>query len=131
MSARAATVMAGNETCGEGGEGRVMTEATGSGTSAQVALVWPLVLPEEVGEASSYQVRDELVGLIERDLLGPWDGELEVFPPRSPGPLERYLVGRLGPKHEVASSREAAADAVDAELSAGGDASDGELPDLL
>jgi hypothetical protein len=108
-----------------------MTEATGSGMPAQEALVSPLDLPQAFPEASSYQVRDELVGLIERDLLGPWDGELEVFPPRSPGPLERYLVGRLGPKHEVASSLEAAADTVDAELSAGGDASDGDLPDLL
>ncbi len=108
-----------------------MSEAAGSGMPAQDALVSPLDLPQEFAEASSYRVRDELMVLIERDLLGPWDGELEVFPPRSPGPLERYLVGRLGPKHEVASSREAAADAVDAELSAGGDASEGELPDLL
>jgi hypothetical protein len=108
-----------------------MTEAAGSGMPVQDALVSPLDLPQEFAAASSYQVRDELAGLIERDLLGPWDGELEAFGPRSPGPLERYLVGRLGPKHEVASSREAAADAVDAELSAGGDASDGELPDLL
>ena len=91
--------------------------------SAQDAPGSPLDLPQEFAEASSYQVRDELTDLIERDLLGPWDGELEVFPPRSPGPLERYLVGRLGPKHEPASSREAAGDAVDAELSAGGDAS--------
>jgi hypothetical protein len=108
-----------------------MTEAAGSGKSAQDALISPLDLPQEFSQTSSYEVRDELMGLIERDLLGPWDGELEVFGPRSPGPLERYLVGRLGPKHEVASSREAAGDAVDAELSAGGDASDGELPDLL
>ncbi len=108
-----------------------MTEPTGTGTPAQDALMSPLDLQQVFSEASSYEVRDELVGLVERDLLGPWDGELEVFPPRSPGPLERYLVGRLGPKHEVASSREAAADAVDAELSAGGDASEGELPDLL
>ncbi len=31
---------------------------------------------QEFAAASSYQVRDELAGLIERDLLGPWDGEL-------------------------------------------------------
>ena len=42
--------------------------------------------PQEFTDASSYQVRDELAGLIERDLLGPWDGEAEVLPPRSPGP---------------------------------------------
>src|SRR5215467_2611429 len=112
-------------------EGMALTEAAGSGMQAQGALVSPLDVPQEFVETSSYQVRDELMGLVERDLLGPWDDELEVFPPRSPGPLERYLVGRLGPRHEVASSREAAGDAVDAELSAGGDASDGELPDLL
>lgn len=83
-----------------------MTEAAGPGMPVQAALVSPLGLPQEFVEASSYQVRNELMRLIERDLLGPWDGELEVFPPRSPGPLERYLVGRLGPKHDVASSRE-------------------------
>src|SRR5215469_7655158 len=108
-----------------------MTEVPGPAAQALDALLSPLDVPQVFAEVSAYQVRDELVALIERDLLGPWDGDLEVFPPRSPGPLERYLVGRLGPKHEVASSREAAADAVDAELSVGGDASDGELPDLL
>ena len=60
---------------------------------------------QEFAAASSYHVRDELAGLIERDLLGPWDGELEVFPPRSAGPCERYLVGRLGPRHDPHSSR--------------------------
>jgi hypothetical protein len=81
--------------------------------------------------ASSYEVRDELAVLIERDLLGPWGGELESFPPRSAGPCERYLVGRLGPRHDPASSRESAGDAVDTEISAGGDAADAELPELL
>ncbi|HUZ52499.1 MAG TPA: DISARM system helicase DrmA [Streptosporangiaceae bacterium] len=102
-----------------------MTEAS------QGELPSPLEEPQEFAAASSYQVRDELAGLIERDLLGPWDGELEVFPPRSPGPCERYLVGRLGPRHDIPSSRSAASDVVDTELSAGGDAADGELPDLL
>src|SRR5581483_7685068 len=91
----------------------------------------PLDEPQVFGAASSYEVRDELAGLVERDLLGPWDGELEVFPPRSPGPCERYLVGRLGPRHDPGSSRDAAGGAVDTELSAGGDGADGELPDLL
>lgn len=59
-----------------------MTESAGSGMSAQDAPGSPLDLPQEFAEASSYQVRDELMDLIERDLLGPWDGELEVFPPR-------------------------------------------------
>ena len=86
---------------------------------------------QEFADASSYQVRDELVGLIERDLLGPWDGELEVLPPRSAGPGERYLVGRLGPRHDPHSETDVAGDTVDTEISAGGDASDGELPELL
>jgi hypothetical protein len=86
---------------------------------------------QDFAEASSYQVRDELVDLVERDLLGPWDGELEVLAPRSAGPGERYLVGRLGPRHDPKSGAEAAGDAVDTEIAAGGDGGDGELPDLL
>ena len=57
-----------------------MTEA---GHSDQAS---PLDQPQEFADASSCQVRDELAGLIERDLLGPWDGEAEVLPPRSAGP---------------------------------------------
>jgi Helicase conserved C-terminal domain len=91
----------------------------------------PLDQAQEFAAASSYQVRDELAGLIERDLLGPWDGELEVLPPRSAGPGERYLVGRLGPRHDPQSGTDAAGDAVDTEIAAGGDGADGELPDLL
>jgi Helicase conserved C-terminal domain len=86
---------------------------------------------QDFAEASSYQVRDKLVDLIERDLLGPWDGELEALPPRSAGPGERYLVGRLGPRHNPRSETDAAGDVVDTEVAAGGDAADGELPDLL
>jgi hypothetical protein len=84
-------------------------------------------------DATSYQVRDELQELIERDLLGPWDGEDEVLPPRSQGPGERYLVGRLGPRQEAKSSQEAARETatVDADVAAGGDGADPELPDLL
>jgi Helicase conserved C-terminal domain len=106
-----------------------MADVAGSGGQAWPPA--PLDVPQEFDGASSYQARDELAELIGRDLLGPWDGEHEVFPPRAPGPCERYLVGRLGPRHDPRSSREAAGDAVDAELSAGGDAADGELPDLL
>jgi hypothetical protein len=91
--------------------------------------------PQHFSGAGSYQVRDELQALIERDLLGPWDGDTEVLPPRSQGPGERYLVGRLGP-HQVAAKAgqgTAAAEAatVDAENAAGGDGADPELPDLL
>jgi len=86
---------------------------------------------QEFTDASSYQVRDELAGLIERDLLGPWDGEAEVLPPRSAGPGERYLVGRIGPRRDPRSRTDAAGDAVDTEIAAGGDGADGELPELL
>ncbi|MGH3188674.1 MAG: hypothetical protein ACRDPY_35870 [Streptosporangiaceae bacterium] len=91
----------------------------------------PLNEAQEFADVSSYKVREELAGLIGRDLPGPWDGETEVLPPRSAGPGERYLVGRLGPRHDPRSGAEAAGDAVDTEISAGGDGADGELPDLL
>jgi hypothetical protein len=76
-------------------------------------------------------VQGALQEFLERDLLGPWDGDLEVLPPRSQEPGERYLVGRLGPKHDANSTKDAAADTVDADNAAGGDGSDPELPDLL
>ena len=76
-----------------------MTEAIADG-QGQVAE--PLDTPQEFTEATSYQVRDELQEFLERDLLGPWDGENEVLPPRSQGPGERYLVGRLGPRQSAA-----------------------------
>ncbi|MQA16991.1 MAG: helicase [Pseudonocardiaceae bacterium] len=47
--------------------------------------------------ATSVQVRDELEALLERDLLGPWDGPEEELPPGVP-PSERYLLGRLVPR---------------------------------
>lgn len=47
--------------------------------------------------ATSFDVRDQLERLIERDLLGPWDGAAEELPPRV-SPAERYLVGRLVPR---------------------------------
>ena len=102
-----------------------MTEAGHSGQPS------PLDQPQEFTDASSYRVRDELAGLIERDLLGPWDGEAEVLPPRSAGPGERYLVGRIGPRRDPRSGTDAAGDTVDTEIAAGGDGADGELPDLL
>jgi phosphatidylserine/phosphatidylglycerophosphate/cardiolipin synthase-like enzyme len=54
---------------------------------------------QQFEDATSYQVRDELQTLIERDLLGPWNGEHERCAPKAMGPRERYLVGMLGPKH--------------------------------
>ena len=109
-----------------------MTETALSG---QLGENEPAVLdtPQQFAEATSYQVRDELQALIERDLLGPWDGENEVLPPRSQGPGERYLVGRLGPRQSTESGKEAAQDTatVDTDIAAGGDGADPELPDLL
>ena len=53
--------------------------------------------PSVVSPATSYEVRAELESLLERDLLGPWDGPEEELPPRS-SPAERYLLGRLVPR---------------------------------
>src|ERR1700728_2642924 len=92
-----------------------------------------LDLPQQFAATTSCQVRDALQEFLERDLLGPWDGEDEVLPPRSQGPGERYLVGRLGPRHEPGSAKDRAVEAatVDADLLTGGDGADPELPDLL
>jgi hypothetical protein len=88
---------------------------------------------QQFSGATSYQVRDMLQEFLERDLLGPWDGVNEVLPVRSPGPGERYLVGRLGPRQATQTSTEAAGEAatIDADVTAGGQGSDPELPDLL
>jgi len=48
-------------------------------------------------ETTSYDVRTELESLLERDLVGPWDGPLEELPPHT-SPGERYLLGRLVPR---------------------------------
>ena len=57
--------------------------------------------------ATSFEVRGELEGLLERDLLGPWEGPEEELPPGS-SPAERYLLGRLVPRDAPAD--EATAD---------------------
>jgi hypothetical protein len=46
---------------------------------------------------SSTEVRTSLESLLERDLLGPWDGPTEELPPRVIS-TERYLLGRLVPR---------------------------------
>jgi hypothetical protein len=90
--------------------------------------------PQEFTEATSYEVRDELQQLIVRDLLGPWEGDDEIFRPGAMGPRERYLAGMLGPKHQ-ATSTVTDADAVpDAESGVYGTASgetSAELPEIL
>jgi hypothetical protein len=53
------------------------------------------------GQGSSIEVRAELEKLLERDLLGPWDGPDEELPPGM-SPAGRYLLGRLVPRHPPA-----------------------------
>ena len=50
-------------------------------------------------DATSFQVRAELEDLLERDLLGPWDGPQEELPPAT-SPAERYMLGRLVPRQQ-------------------------------
>ncbi|GAA3755022.1 DISARM system helicase DrmA [Salinactinospora qingdaonensis] len=90
-----------------------------------------LDVPLNLREAPSRQVREELEDLVRRDLLGPWGGETEEFAPKAKGPLERYLVGRLGPKQEPTSSLDPPEEGLDAEISAGGDGEESELTDVL
>ncbi|WP_159942066.1 DISARM system helicase DrmA [Nocardiopsis sp. FR6] len=96
-------------------------------------LIASLDRPQEFAEATSFQVRGELQRLLERDLLGPWDGPAEELPPRYTSPRERYLVGMLGPRHQPpASSRDAADQLMDDDAEAQGAASGeeaGELPE--
>lgn len=49
------------------------------------------------GEVSGFDVRAELEALLERDLLGPWDGPTEELP-YGTTPGERYLLGKLVPR---------------------------------
>lgn len=98
--------------------------------AAQQDLVAPLDIPQTFEEATSYQVRDEFEELIRRDLLGPWDGETEVFRPRVHGPRERYLVGMLGPKHALKGAVEAADEVPEAEAAVQGDGAEAELPEV-
>jgi hypothetical protein len=80
------------------------------------------------GPATSVQVRAELESLLERDLLGPWDGPAEELPP-STSPAERYLLGRLVPRlppEEPSGDEDSDPALVDREVSAGDGASDDE-----
>lgn len=91
----------------------------------------PLDVPQEFAPASSHQVRDELEALVRRDLLGPWDGEHEVFAPAAMGPRERYLVGMLGPK-QGSTSRSGQPDEVpDLATAVQGDTTEPDLPEVL
>ncbi|HEY8532994.1 MAG TPA: DISARM system helicase DrmA [Micromonospora sp.] len=89
----------------------------------------PLDAPQHFEDATSYQVRDELVDYIRRDLLGPWGGAEEELPPRAMGPRERYLVGMLGPKPNPRATT--APSTVDVDAIAEGHPADSELPEIL
>ncbi len=54
-------------------------------------------------QVRSVEVRAELEELLERDLLGPWNGPEEELPPGM-SPAERYLLGRLVPSVQPAVS---------------------------
>lgn len=56
---------------------------------------------QTTADTTSFDVRAEFEQLIERDLLGPWDGPDEELPPND-SPAERYLLGRLVPRAESA-----------------------------
>ncbi|GAA0909943.1 DISARM system helicase DrmA [Virgisporangium aurantiacum] len=87
-----------------------------------------LDLPQRFADATSFQVRDELEALVRKDLLGPWDGDTEVFRPSAMGPRERYLVGMLGPRPRAKGD----SPAQDIEVStAQGDAKEAELPEVM
>lgn len=101
--------------------------AAGGGRGGGVS---PLDAPQGFMPATSYRVRDEVEELVRRDLLGPWGGEHEEFPPGAMGPRERYLVGALGPKPTQRSAVDAADEVPDTETGMGGDA-EAELPDIL
>ncbi|HEX6497679.1 MAG TPA: DISARM system helicase DrmA, partial [Micromonosporaceae bacterium] len=97
----------------------------------QQALVDPLDVPQTFAPATSYQVRDELEDLVRRDLLGPWDGEREEFPPRAQGPRERYLVGMLGPKPRPKSDPSQPDQVADLDATVEGDPAEAELPEVI
>ncbi|WP_433497299.1 DISARM system helicase DrmA [Sphaerimonospora sp. CA-214678] len=100
-------------------------------TVAAMKARHPLDVPQDFEPATPFEVRDEFQELVERDLLGPYDGDFEELPPRSMGPRERYLVGMLGPKPSPKRVREDADELPETEIGAEGDGFEGELPDVL
>ena len=92
--------------------------------------------------ATSFEVRAELEDLLERDLLGPWDGPEAELPPGT-SPAERYLLGRLVPRPspeapdgaeiadpgEAVDAEERDPSLVDLEVSAGDDQAGEEDPE--
>ncbi|XVQ89181.1 DISARM system helicase DrmA [Microbispora siamensis] len=91
----------------------------------------PLDVPQDFSPVTSFDVRGEFQKLVERDLLGPYDGDFEELPPKAIGPRERYLVGMLGPKPSPKRVAEDADELPETEIGAEGDGAEGELPDVL
>ncbi|MFI7534910.1 DISARM system helicase DrmA [Streptosporangium sp. NPDC049376] len=90
-----------------------------------------LDVPQSFVPATSFGVRDAFEEIVRRDLLGPWGGDTEEFPPKAGGPRERYLVGMLGPKPSRRSPDEDAGEVPETEIGVEGDGSEGELPEVL
>ncbi|MFE7113902.1 DISARM system helicase DrmA [Streptomyces sp. NPDC057654] len=88
-------------------------------------------VPQTFETATSYEVRDELGELIRRDLLGPWEGSEEKFDPRAAGPRDRYLVGMLGPKRNLANSLAPVYEQIDDDSDGEGDGTDHIPPERL
>ena len=89
--------------------------------------------PQPFAQATSFQVRDAFQRIVERDLLGPWDGDHERFDPKSRGPRDRYLVGMLGPRHHAPRRGESAI-TLDTSTGVAGEArgeESAELPEVL
>lgn len=72
-----------------------------------------------------YRFRSELVERLQRDLLGPVDGDEEIL---SDAPITTYVTGVLFPRREAEEQRLAAAAEVDIDLAGAGLAVD-EVPD--
>ena len=82
-------------------------------------------------DVTSFQVRAELEDLLERDLLGPWDGPEEELPPGT-SPAERYMLGRLVPRQqpeEPADDEQLEPELVDREVASPASGDDGEEED--
>ena len=79
-------------------------------------------------DVTSFQIRAELEDLLERDLLGPWDGPEEELP-RGTSPAERYMLGRLVPRQqpeEPTDDEQLEPELVDREVASPASGDDGE-----
>ncbi len=77
---------------------------------------------EAIDVWASPRVRDELSGLVRRDLLGPWDGDEEIL--IRVGPRDRYVVGMLAPQDVGSDDPDAVGDDEDLDSGEFGDGSE-------